>query len=250
MGIESKPLIDLYLDVEKFAKENGEKIIYVDLRDAYPDSGMPAFTNVKGKDIVIGLHPDNAIDWHLAHELVHVLVNYKFYCRIIAEDNKNLKEKYETMFNIVLDIPVNRIVRKRRLDVSELVRWNIERSITPRLEREIKYDSWDRFIHYIVNFFDFELFSNDSRLDTYLRQAYAKSRKLYQQEFERDVSLAKHVSRLIWKFGFTSLEKFDRCLIAIFQDERFREEYDIPEVEIEPDFPEEYKRSAGGAAGF
>lgn len=75
-----------------------------------------------------------------------------------------------------------------------------------------------------------------------LRNDYSKYKKLYEQKFKRDVNLAKHVSRIIRRIGFTSLEKFDRCLIAIFQDERFRGKYDIPEVEIEDDFPDEYKR--------
>lgn len=103
VGIESKPLRDLYLDVEKFT-EKRKNIIYVDLRDAYSDLGMPGFNNVQDKDIIIGLNPTMATEWCLAHEFVHVLVEHKFYCRIDAKDNKVLKEKYELMYNIVLDI--------------------------------------------------------------------------------------------------------------------------------------------------
>lgn len=249
LGIESKPLIDLYLEAEKLAKARKKKgIIYVDLRDAYPNSGFSAFYNEKGEYIVIGVDPTKATEWAIAHEFVHVLVEYDFYCRIKI-DNPEHREKYDFMYNIILDIPVNRMVKNRGFDINEEIKWRIERSITPRLEREIPYDSWDRFTHYIVNFFDLELFSGDISVDADLSKTYAKYEKRYRQKFKRDVNLAKHVSRIIRRIGFTSLEEFDRCLIAIFQDERFRGKYDIPKVEIEDDFPEEYKRS-GGAAGF
>lgn len=247
IGIESKALIDLYLDAEKFAKERGKNIIYIDLCDARPDkTEYPGFSNVQDKDIVIALHPNKATKWVLAHELVHVLENYKFYCRISVEKDVSLKEKYEKMFNLVLDIPINRIVKKRGLDVNEEIKWRIERAIIPRLENEIEYDSWDRFTIYIANFFDFDLFVSDRNLEWYFKNTYYRLWREYSEKFKYDVYFAKHISAIILRVGFTNMEKFDKCLIAIFQDERFREKYDIPEIEIEPDFPDEYKRNLKG----
>lgn len=219
----------LYFEAEALAKKGSREIIFVEAEEARPECRgdcRPSFVEKIENYFIIGVKNTEILrEFHIAHELLHILEWDNFNNPLDTEGDMKLQKYYDEMCNVLVDIHINELMLERGFDLNEYVRWILDYSIRDIIN--LNADDWEALTIYILHYYNYEQIHDNPFLEKPLQTEYAGLRLEYGLKFPV-VTLAIHVMNIIKARGLTPRENFERCMYEIFSDQTFCQSFQPP----------------------